>query len=190
MAPAGPWQPAFVVELGSGEVHIRNSDVDIYREGQLNLMLPDQSKDWVVNASLDYIGNLPQDARLSYILKDANNATVMQGSLENVNCTHGAITASVIVPSDAVELWWPNGLGPQNLYYLTVSINSKDNISLATITKRTGFRTIVLNEFPITQAQLDQGIAPGSNWHFEINGQKVPTSYHPTLSGQESRSRR
>jgi beta-mannosidase len=44
------------------------------------------------------------------------------------------------------------------------------NTTLATITKRTGFRTIVLNEFPITQAQLDQGIAPGNNWHFEING--------------------
>jgi len=173
MAPAGPWQPAFVVELDSDEVHIRNSDIDIYREGQLNLMLPDQSKDWVVNASLDYIGHLPQDSKLTYILTNANNATVMQGLLADVNCTNGAITGSVTVPSDAVELWWPNGLGPQNLYYLTVSIDSKDNISLASIVKRTGFRTIVLNEFPITQAQLDQGIAPGSNWHFEINGHEM-----------------
>jgi beta-mannosidase len=126
-----------------------------------------------VNASLDYIGQLPQDAKLSYILEDANNATIRQGSITDVNRTHGAITGSFVVPSNAVELWWPNGLGPQNLYYLTVSIDSKDNVSLAKIVKRTGFRTIVLNEFPITQAQLDQGIAPGSNWHFEINGHEM-----------------
>ena len=170
MAPAGPWQPAFVVQLGSGEVHIRNSDIDIYREGQLNLIPPDQSKDWILNASLDYIGNLPQDAMLTYVLKDTDNSTILQGSLGDVNCTNGAITGSTTVPADAVELWWPSGLGAQKLYYLTVSVATRDNDTLAAITKRTGFRTIVLNQFPISQAQLDQGIAPGNNWHFEVNG--------------------
>jgi beta-mannosidase len=173
MAPAGPWQPAFVVQLGSNEVHIRNSDIDIYREGQLNLIPPDQSRDWVVNASLDFFGQLPQDSRLKYTLKDADNSTILQGSLSDLNCTDGTITGLTIVPSDAVELWWPSGLGPQTLYYLTVDIVSQDNASLATVVKRTGFRTIVLNDFPITQAQLDQGIAPGNNWHFEINGHEM-----------------
>jgi beta-mannosidase len=173
MAPAGPWQPAFVVQLESNEVHIRNSDIDIYREGQLNLIPPDQSRNWVVNASLDYFGQLPQDSKLHYTLKDAANSTILQGFLSDVNRTDGTTTGSTIVPSDAVELWWPSGLGPQTLYYLTVDIVSQDNASLATVAKRTGFRTIVLNEFPITQAQLDQGIAPGNNWHFEINGHEM-----------------
>jgi beta-mannosidase len=173
MAPAGPWQPAFVVQLGSNEVHIRNSDIDIHREGQLNLIPPDQSKNWVVNASLDYFGQLPHDSKLNYTLKDADNSTILQGVLGDVNCTDGTITGSTIVPSDTVELWWPSGLGPQTLYYLTVDIVSSDNASLGTVVKRTGFRTIVLNEFPITQAQLDQGIAPGNNWHFEINGHEM-----------------
>jgi beta-mannosidase len=173
MAPAGPWQPAFVVQLGSNEIHIRNSDIDIYREGQLNLILPDQSGNWVVNASLDYFGQLPQDPKLNYTLKDAANSTILQGFLGDVNCTDGTITGSTIVPSDAVELWWPSGLGSQTLYYLTVDIVSKDDAPLATVVKRTGFRTIVLNEFPITQAQLDRGIAPGNNWHFEINGHEM-----------------
>lgn len=173
MAPAGPWQPAYVVHLGPNEIHVRNSDIDIYREGQLNLIPPDQSRNWVVNASLDYIGQLPQDARMSYILKDSkDNNTVSQGQLCNVTRTNGAITGSIIIPSEAVELWWPVGMGHQNLYHLTINVEttSDSNTTLASLTKRTGFRTIVLNEFPIIQAQLDQGIAPGNNWHFEING--------------------
>lgn len=151
-------------------MHVRNSDIDIYREGQLNLIPPDQTRDWVVNASLDYFGNLPENASLSYILTDADNATVSSGALDNINRTDAAITGSTIIPSSAVDLWWPNGLGPQTLYNLTIAITTPFNTSLASLTKRTGFRTIVLNESPISPAQLAAGIAPGNNWHFEING--------------------
>lgn len=42
--------------------------------------------------------------------------------------------------------------------------------SLATVFRRVGFRTIVLNGEAITDGQLALGIAPGTNWHFEING--------------------
>jgi beta-mannosidase len=172
MAPAGPWQPAYVVQLGPNEIHVRNSDIDVYREGQLNLIPPDQSRNWVVNASLDYIGQLPKDATMSYILKDLNDTNISQGQLGSINCTNGAITGSTSIPSDAVELWWPAGLGPQNLYHLTINVQTTTDskTTLASVTKRTGFRTIVLNEFPLTQTQLDQGIAPGNNWHFEVNG--------------------
>ena len=61
-------------------------------------------------------------------------------------------------------------MGPQTLYYMTIDLVSTSNSTVATVTKRLGFRTIVLNETPISQAQLAQGIAPGNNWHFEING--------------------
>ena len=56
--PAGPWQPAWIVQLEDREVHIRNSLVDIYRQGQLNNLPPDQNQPWVVNASLDYFGDV------------------------------------------------------------------------------------------------------------------------------------
>lgn len=44
---------------------------------------------------------------------------------------------------------------------------------LASVSKRIGFRTIVLNQTPISSAQEAMGIAPGANWHFEVNGHEI-----------------
>ncbi len=41
---------------------------------------------------------------------------------------------------------------------------------LASVEKRVGFRTIVLNEDVVTQQQINKGVAPGNNWNFQING--------------------
>ncbi|KAH9815334.1 Beta-mannosidase A-like [Teratosphaeria destructans] len=172
-APAGPWKPAYVVQLAEGEVHVRNSVVDIYREGQRNLLPPDQTKDWVVNASLDYFGSaLDSGVGLTYRLTTLENTTVRTGSLGDVNVTDATVTGSTIIPADTVDLWWPSQLGPQTLYYLTIDVvpANANGKPLASVTKRVGFRTIVLNETPISDEQLAQGIAPGNNWHFEING--------------------
>lgn len=169
-APAGPWQPAYVVQLGEDEVHVRNSVVDIYRQGQLNNLPPDQMKPWVVNASLDYFGSLPAGATLRYTFMDMENSTVTSGEMGGVNCTNATVTGDTTIPASMVDLWWPSQLGPQTLYYITIDLVSTSNTTLASVTKRVGFRTIVLNENPISQAQLAQGIAPGNNWHFEING--------------------
>lgn len=151
-------------------MHIRNSLFDIYRKGQLNNLPPDQSAPWILNASLDYFGDLPQGAALSYILKDANNQTISTGSLDDVNTTDATVTGTTTIQNDQVQLWWPSQMGPQTLYYLTINLVSSDKSMLASVIKRTAFRTIVLNESPISDAQLAQGIAPGNNWHFEING--------------------
>ncbi|KAI0014523.1 glycoside hydrolase family 2 protein [Xylariomycetidae sp. FL0641] len=171
-APAGPWQPAWVVQLDAEEVYIRNSIVDVYRKGQLNNLPPDQSQPWVVNASLDYFGELPAgDAALRYTLMDLGNKTITSGSMDNVTSTDATVTGQTTVPVDSVELWWPNQLGPQTLYYITLDLVAPtSNKTITSITKRIGFRTIVLNESPISDVQLAQGIAAGNNWHFEING--------------------
>ncbi|KAK8217328.1 hypothetical protein M8818_001581 [Zalaria obscura] len=151
-------------------VCVRNSLVDIYRQGQLNNLPPDQSQPWVLNASLDFFGDLPQDASLSFTLIDARNNTVVTGPLTDLNITNSTVTGSTVIDADRVDLWWPNGLGPQTLYNLTLDLVDSNEKALFSVNKRVGFRTIVLNEGIITQEQLDQGIAPGNNWHFEING--------------------
>ncbi|EME49002.1 glycoside hydrolase family 2 protein [Dothistroma septosporum NZE10] len=169
--PAGPWQPAWVVQLASNEVQVRNSLVDVYRQGQLNNLPPDQHQPWVVNASLDYFGQLPSEAALQYKLTTADNqTTVATGGLANISVTDSTVTGSTIVPCNAVDLWWPVGMGKQNLYYLTLDLVSATNRTLATVTKRIGFRTIVLNGDPVTEDEIALGIAPGNHWHFEING--------------------
>jgi beta-mannosidase len=168
-APAGIWQPAYVVQLPASEVHVRNTLLDIYRQGQLNNLPPDQSAPWVVNASLDLIGLPPSDPKVHLEIMDINNTTVASGFMQNVTSLDSTITASVVVDGETCQLWWPTGLGPQNLYYFKITILNGDK-SLVSITKRSGFRTIVLNMTPISESQIAQGIAPGNNWHFEING--------------------
>lgn len=152
------------------QVHVRNTLIDIYRAGQLPLTIPDQSQPWIVNASLDYFGRTPDGAGLRYTLADMKNNTIRSGEMNNVNTTDSTVTGEVMIEDGTVDLWWPSGTGEQNLYYITIELVSASNSTLSCITKRVGFRTIVLNEYPISEAQLAQGIAPGNNWHFEING--------------------
>jgi beta-mannosidase len=102
-------------------------------------------------------------------IMDANNSTVASSALGNVTTSGSTISGSLIVHGEACQLWWPNGLGPQSLYHFKISVVDCGK-TLATVTKRSGFRTIVLNMTPISDSQLAQGIAPGNNWHFEING--------------------
>ncbi|KAF2760660.1 glycoside hydrolase [Pseudovirgaria hyperparasitica] len=168
-APAGPWKPVYVVQLEQQDVHVRNSVVDIYRKGQLNNLPPDQTQPWVLNASMDFFGTLPEGVSFVYTLLDAERNELAQGELENVNTTNVSITGSTIIPSDMVELWWPVGLGKQSLYHIIVDV-LKESVSFASIEKRVGFRTIIVNSGPIRTDQLARGIAPGDNWHFEVNG--------------------
>ena len=168
-APAGIWQPAYVIQLPKSGIYVRNTLLDIYRHGQLNNLPPDQSAPWTVNASLDVLGTIPSSATLNIEIMDANNSTVASGSLQNITNSDSTITGSVTVDGEACQLWWPNGLGRQNLYDFKISVVNGDQ-TLASAIKRSGFRTIVLNMTPISDAQLSQGIAPGNNWHFEING--------------------
>lgn len=173
-APAGIWQPAYVVQLtqDEDEVYARNALVDIYRQGQHNLLPPDQSKDWVLNASIDYIGSLPSDAAVQYtIAAGGSDSSRLRGTLENVTSSDGRLTGSVTIPSDTVELWWPVGMGSQKLYNLTLDVTkSGQGTVITSLHKRIGFRTIFNNQLPVNQEQIDRGVAPGANWHFEING--------------------
>ncbi|KAH7130593.1 glycoside hydrolase superfamily [Dendryphion nanum] len=173
-APAGPWQPAYLVQLGPGDIYVRNTLVDIFREEQLNLIPPDQTKNWVVVVSIDYLGTgsgLPPDTSLNFKLTDSKGAIVLEGPFFDTKLDAISINASTIIPKEAVELWWPVGFGLQTLYNLEIDVVDNKSAVLTSVTKRVGFRTIVQNASPITNEQRAKGIGNGNNWHFEVNGQ-------------------
>jgi len=169
-APSGVWQPAWAVQLEESEeeVHVRNTMIDIYRIGQLNNLRPDQTKDWVLNASIDVIGKLPSNARMMYHIKDASasgsGAVVGSGDLMNITNRGDVISGMAVLDASKYKLWWPSGLGPQNLYNVTISVVSPGSgKSVASTTRRTGFRTVLLYMGPVTDEEKAQGVAPGGH---------------------------
>ena len=175
LAPAGPWRPGYFIQTKrkGSPVIIDNVLIDIYRQGQRNNLSPDQNKHWVFNTSVDYLGTLPKDAKLHLKLKDSGGRTVLTQDLSISGRNNMTVSGSTIIDRAKVQLWWPNGMGKQVLYQASVTITSRSWSQPATTTKRVGFRTIVLNLNPITDVQLAKGVAPGANWHFEINGKEM-----------------
>lgn len=62
---------------------------------------------------------------------------------------------------EAPRLWWPNGMGAQNLYELAVELKDVDGTVLDTRRRRIGLRTIELVE------EEDEW---GRSFHFRVNG--------------------
>ncbi|KAI0165434.1 glycoside hydrolase family 2 protein [Hypoxylon sp. FL1284] len=171
-APAGIWQKAWVLQLGNGELYVRNSLLDLYREGQLNNLPPDQAANWVLNASVDVIGTVPEGASLTFKIVDLDTKEEAgSGDLVNITNHDDVITGSAVLKAADYKLWWPAGLGPQSLYNITIDVLSESGETITSVTKRTGFRTIVLNLGVVTDEEVAQGVAPGNHWHFEVNGQ-------------------
>ena len=137
----------------------------------MNLLPPDQTKDWVVVVSIDYLGGkLPSDTSLTFNLKDSKGKTVISGPLFDTSVDAVSINASASIPKEAVGLWWPTGLGPQTLYSLDINVVNSGGAVVSSVKKRVGFRTIVQNALPVSEEQLAKGVRPGNHWHFEVNG--------------------
>lgn len=173
MMPVGIWQPARIVQLQFlTSLHVKNWDFDLYRRGQLNSLAPDQNANWIFNASIDLIGKAPGGSTMRYtILHDDTGKQVSHGELGSIKNSGDVITGVTELDKSKYELWWPNGLGAQKLYKMKVDI-VWGGVTILSLTKRMGFRTIVLNMEPISQKQLSEGIINGNNWHFEINGRE------------------
>lgn len=77
------------------------------------------------------------------------------------------VSASFSIPNGVPELWYPHNLGTPKRYNVTIEVTPGD----LSITKTTGFRTIVLHQEEYTKAEISQhGYTPGSKFQFSVNG--------------------
>ncbi|XP_025995175.1 beta-mannosidase isoform X2 [Solenopsis invicta] len=134
-----------------------------------------QSKDEKVTkvnchvASILHISQSKLITNVSEVLLDTS------GKYRNINI-------SLIVPVNAVRVWWPNGYGKQYLYYLTTIVTTADSVLYKRI--RIGFRTVELVEEPLEK---------GLSFYFRINGipifakgsNFIPASVFPELGAKE-----
>ncbi|VDK68088.1 unnamed protein product [Litomosoides sigmodontis] len=85
----------------------------------------------------------------------------------------------MLVPGDAVERWWPNGVGKQKLYKLVASVFHEDENECLTIRPslgrnfdkeiRVGFRTVKLIQDYVNSEKPTQG----RHFYFMINDQPI-----------------
>lgn len=150
----------------------------------------------MVNASIDYIGNLPAKSYMTAVITDAENFSnvLYSGELKDVTSSNSSITGSIVIDANKPELWWPRDMGKQSLYAMTVSVSGSANEEPALVSqRRVGFRTILLSIGNVTSEQIARGYQPGNNWHFEVNGHEFyakganmvpPDAFWPRVTGE------
>jgi len=82
-------------------------------------------------------------------------------------------SASIDLMIDDPELWWPNGLGDQPLYDLTVTLIGPDGQTLDFSEKRIGLRTLILDRHEDAWGESFQFVANGVPF-FAKGGNWIP----------------
>lgn len=95
------------------------------------------------SASLSALVNLKSEEAGNYTLSLINKNDGKVLNKTNVNIAKGDNTVSVDATIRKPQLWWPAGMGKQNMYQLEIQI-AKNNKVVATKSIATGLRTVEL----------------------------------------------
>jgi len=144
LVTCGIWRPIKLVAFNAA----RLNDVRIDQKH-----LPDGSVTLDVTAALESVGKN---------ISVTSNVTVSHGkrtlkTAADFKNSRARVTFNIKNP----ELWWPNGMGKQSLYDVTVNLLAKDGGLLDTVTRRIGLRTLKLHR------KKDKW---GESFCFAING--------------------
>ena len=90
------------------------------------------------------------------VIVSRGGQTVVKG-----NAAFLAGEAHIVLAIEDPQLWWPNGMGHQPLYDVTVNLLGKDGSILDTVVKRIGLRKLIL------QRKADRW---GESFQFTVNG--------------------
>jgi len=144
LVACGIWKPIGLVAYSTARlrgVHVRQ---DHGQSGQVTLD---------VAADCDIIGSPALTTRINV----AFNGAVIAEATNSAQIT--AHNATLNIPDP--QLWWPNGMGAQPLYDVTVELLDADGTLLDSWTRRIGLRTLKLDRHP------DQW---GESFQFTANG--------------------
>lgn len=165
------WGPKLVTCGFSKPVYI-NQWEDFYldgfniRQSQLN------EEEAHLLVSFNIISDKEEKVTIKYLVNDKVVKTVRSVPLTS---TEDYFATELTIKNP--KLWYPNGMGEQNLYHVAVQVEAGDN--LKKVESRIGLRTIELN----TAAD-----STGSAFEFYVNGQPVfmkganwiPADFFPT----------
>lgn len=117
---AGIWKPVYL--LGINKANIESVNIlQFHEDGKVRIELEPE---------INVYGDMPELIEATYTVKDPDGNIVASGKCDE---------AAVI---EAPKLWWPNGLGEQNLYEVSVTIfDGKNGDEAATIDGETPWDT-------------------------------------------------
>lgn len=148
LVTSGIWRPIKLISWNDAKIenfHILQSSLN---DSVANLF-----------AEVEIISSKKQKAKL-LVLVNGNEAEVVETELK---AGSGNYTLNFSIPNP--NLWWPNGLGEQNLYTVSAEVSIDNKISMKS-EKKIGLRTIEL-------LQKTDSTGPGKSFYFEVNGRPV-----------------
>ena len=146
LVTSGIWRP---VTLRSWDNH-QITDVFV-RQDRL-----DSTATLTAITEIDFSGATPSSSTVEVLVNGKVAKT------EEVKLSSGQNKVSLTFDMDSPELWWPNGMGEQTMYDVTVKVTSEGYAD--EMTRRIGLRNIELVREPD---------AIGTSFYFKVNGHPV-----------------
>lgn len=148
LVPSGVWRPVYL-ELWN---NVRMDDLYIVQKGITK-------KGAALTAMMDVTANMPGDYELNVVVdgKQLETTTIALAQGKTVK----SIDFTLVNP----RLWWPNGLGEQFLYNISIELSHAGEV-LQTSGADIGLRNIQLIRKPDAKGE-------GESFYFEVNGRPV-----------------
>lgn len=143
----GIWKSVYLVGVPDGEAALEHLQPRIYYNGSYpSAPLTDSTAGaWTVVARVHLVAPNPSGGHGTINVTGSWGGTVSK--VVRLYQGENVVELTLPVPAGQVSLWWPNGLGEQTLYNLTVHAEimpKKDHSNIRSITRRIGFRSVAL----------------------------------------------
>lgn len=155
LVQVGIWRPVYL-ELGSGprlaHPYFRTEHLDA-RSARVR-----------VSADVRLAGPSVPSSGLSVQVTVSIDGSAIARAAASVENTRGIWGTSVSLQVESPRLWWPNGMGPQPLYDVTIRLLGSEGQALDELGLRTGIRTVQVRQ---------EDDVEGRSFVFEINGTAI-----------------